>query len=35
MLVYGKNVVLEYLESKKINKAFIQNNFNEQDILKK
>ena len=36
MLVYGKNVALEYLnESKKINKVFIQNNFNEQDILKK
>ena len=32
MLVYGKNVALEYLESgKKIDKAFIQNNFNETD----
>lgn len=34
MLVYGKNVVLEYLEgNKKIEKAFIQNNFNDYDII--
>lgn len=36
MLVYGKNVVLEYLESnKKIDRAFIQNNFNDFDIINK
>ena len=36
MLVYGKNVVLEYLEgNKKINKAFIQNNFNDFDTINK
>ena len=36
MLVYGKNVVLEYLDgNKKINKAFIQNNFNDYDIINK
>ena len=36
MLVYGKNVVLEYLESnKKINKAFLQNNFNNYEIINK
>lgn len=36
MLVYGKNVALEYLaKSKKINKVFIQQNFNDQQILKK
>ena len=36
MLVYGKNVALEYLASnKKINKAFIQNNFNDFDAINK
>ena len=36
MLVYGKNVVLEYLESnKKINKVFLQNNFNNYEIINK
>ena len=36
MLVYGKNVTLEYLDSnKKIDKAFIQNNFNDYDIINK
>jgi len=36
MLVYGKNVALEYLDSnKKIDKAFIQNNFNDYDIMNK
>ena len=36
MLVYGKNVALEYLEgNKKINKAFIQNNFNDFDTINK
>ncbi len=36
MLVYGKNVVLEYLDgNKKIEKAFIQNNFDEFDIINK
>ena len=36
MLVYGKNVALEYLESdKRIDKAFIQNNFNDFDIINK
>ena len=36
MLVFGKNVVLEYLNSdKKIYKAIIQNNFNDYDLLNK
>lgn len=36
MLVFGKNVALEYLENnKKILKAFIQNNFNEFEIINK
>lgn len=36
MLVFGKNVVLEYLNSsKKIYKAFIQNNFNDYDLINK
>jgi len=36
MLVYGKNVALEYLNNnKKIDKAFIQNNFNDFDIINK
>ncbi|MBE6138919.1 MAG: 23S rRNA (guanosine(2251)-2'-O)-methyltransferase RlmB [Firmicutes bacterium] len=36
MLVFGKNVALEYLNSdKKIYKAFIQNNFNDYDLLNK
>ena len=36
MLVYGKNVALEYLENnKKIDKAFMQNNFNDFDIINK
>ena len=36
MLVFGKNVALEYLNSdKKIYKAFIQNNFNEYDLINK
>ena len=36
MLVYGKNVALEYLESnKKVEKAFVQNNFNDFDIVNK
>ena len=36
MLVFGKNVALEYLESeKKIHKAFIQNNFNDYDLINK
>ena len=36
MLVYGKNVALEYLNSnKKIDTAFIQNNFNDYDIINK
>ena len=36
MYIYGRNVALEYLESnKKIDKAFIQNNFNEYEILNK
>ena len=36
MLVFGKNVALEYLNSdKKIYKAFIQNNFNEFDLINK
>lgn len=34
MLVYGKNVSLEYLSgNNKINKVFIQNNFNDNEIL--
>ena len=36
MYIYGKNVALEYLSSnKKIYKAFIQNNFNDFDIINK
>ena len=36
MLVYGKNVALEYLDSnKRIDKAFVQNNFNDFDIINK
>ena len=36
MLVFGKNVALEYLNNnKKIDKAFIQNNFNDFDIINK
>ena len=36
MLVFGKNVALEYLNSdKKIYKAFIQNNFNDYELLNK
>ena len=36
MLVFGKNVALEYLNSnKKIYKAFIQNNFNDYDLINK
>ena len=36
MYVYGKNVALEYLNNnKKIKKAFIQNNFNDFDIINK
>ena len=36
MLVFGKNVALEYLNSaKKIYKAYIQNNFNDYDLLNK
>lgn len=36
MLVFGKNVALEYLGSdKKIYKAFIQNNFNDYDLINK
>ena len=36
MFVFGKNVALEYLDSnKKIYKAFIQNNFNDYDLLNK
>ena len=36
MLVYGKNVALEYLNSeKKIYKAFVQNNFNDYDLINK
>lgn len=36
MLVFGKNVALEYLNSdKKIYKVFIQNNFNDYDLLNK
>ena len=36
MLVFGKNVALEYLNSdKKIYKAYIQNNFNDYDLINK
>ena len=36
MLVFGKNVALEYLNSdKKIYKAFIQDNFNDYDLINK
>lgn len=36
MLVYGRNVVNEILDSKtKIYKVFLDNNFNDQDILRK
>ncbi|MBQ9072378.1 MAG: 23S rRNA (guanosine(2251)-2'-O)-methyltransferase RlmB [Bacilli bacterium] len=36
MLVFGKNVALEYLNSdKKVYKAFIQNNFNDYDLINK
>ena len=36
MLVYGRNVALEYLNSnKKIFKAYIQNNFNDYELLNK
>lgn len=36
MLVYGRNVVNEILNSKtKIYKVFLDNNFNDQDILRK
>ncbi len=36
MYIYGKNVALEYLNSnKKIEKAFIQNNFNDKELLSK
>ena len=36
MLVFGKNVALEYLNSdKKIYKVFIQNNFNDYDLINK
>ena len=36
MLVFGKNVSLEYLNSdKKIFKAYVQNNFNDFEILNK
>ena len=36
MLVFGKNVALEYLTSdKKIYKAYIQNNFNDYDLINK
>ena len=36
MLVFGKNVALEYLNSdKKIYKAFVQNNFNDYDLINK
>ncbi len=34
MYVYGKNVALEYLNNnKKIKKVFVQNNFNDPDII--
>lgn len=36
MYIYGKNVALEYLNgNKKIKKAFIQNNFNDYEIINK
>ena len=36
MLVFGKNVALEYLNSdKKIYKVFVQNNFNDYDLINK
>ena len=36
MLVFGKNVALEYLDgNKKIYKAFIQNNFNDYELINK
>ncbi len=36
MYIYGKNVALEYLDNnKKIYKAFIQDNFNDNNILNK
>ena len=36
MYIYGKNVALEYLNSnKKIEKVFIQNNFNDKELLNK
>ena len=36
MLVFGKNVALEYLNSnKKIYKAYVQNNFNDYDLINK
>ena len=36
MLVYGRNVVNEILNSKtKIYKVFLDNNFNDQEILRK
>ena len=36
MLVYGRNVALEYLESKKkVLKAYLQKNFSDYDILNK
>ena len=34
MYIYGKNVALEYLNSgRKVNKCFLQNNFNDKNIL--
>lgn len=36
MYIYGKNVALEYLNgNKKIKKAFVQNNFNDYEIINK
>lgn len=36
MYIYGKNVALEYLNgNKKINKAYVQNNFNDYEIINK
>lgn len=36
MLVFGKNVALEYLKSnKRVYKVFIQNNFNDYDLINK
>lgn len=36
MYVYGKNVALEYLNNnKKIKKVFVQNNFNDFDVINK